>query len=75
MTNENETNREDDKLGVLGCKHCLSRVPFVGQRYLDKWGDEWRWPDDNFVVRVRDGMVGNWYNGQGLTHLPDTPTS
>lgn len=62
-------NRGSDKLGILVCKHCLSLVPGTRPKYLDEWGDEWVKPHDLYVVRIRDGSIGNWQDGEGLTRI------
>ena len=38
----------------------------LGQRFMDKYGDEWVRSDDSTVVRLRDGGVGKFFGGKGL---------
>lgn len=38
--------------------------------YTDKWGESWVRRDDDTLIRLSDGNIGNFYKGQGLTtHL------
>lgn len=38
-------------------------------RYKDEWGEIWEVIDRFRVKRVKDGMVGGFYDGQGLNRL------
>ena len=33
---------------------------------IDKYGQKWKKINKHQVKRLSDGMIGNWYNGQGL---------
>ena len=39
------------------------------ERYRDKWGDIWERFDLEYLRRVRDGNIGGWFHGQGLTRV------
>ncbi len=37
--------------------------------FKDRWGETWELLNDGYkfyVVRVRDGNIGGWFNGEGL---------
>lgn len=41
-------------------------------KYRDKWGDIWKLVADGdkaWVVRVKDGNIGGWQNGEGLIEV------
>lgn len=62
-----EKDRKVDGLG-RGGDYC-SRCGFLcgGQRYTDKWGEVWTRTDCCHVRRNRDGNVGGFFDGKGLT--------
>lgn len=38
----------------------------MGNLWIDKYGDVWRYIDGNTIVRLRDSNYGGWWNGKGL---------
>lgn len=38
-------------------------------KYRDKYGDVWVRRGDYYVVRLFDGNIGTWQNGEGLVKL------
>lgn len=48
--------------------------------YIDAWGDKWKLAKDFkgnlIVVRLKDGNIGGWQDGQGLRPIgkPDNKT-
>lgn len=40
--------------------HC------TGQHFMDRYGEEWVRSGDYLVVRLSDGMRGQWFNCKGL---------
>jgi hypothetical protein len=69
MTYDKEANHDlgEQNLSVGGHRYC--RFHCAGRHYLDKWGEEWIRQTDYIVIRIRDGCLGGWFNGKGLTLL------
>jgi hypothetical protein len=43
--------------------------PYTNYIYEDKYGDIWRVHlsgGSPYLLRVKDGNIGGWFNGQGL---------
>ena len=37
-------------------------------KYIDKYGDIWVKISKTHVKREKDGIIGGWYNGDGLSN-------
>jgi hypothetical protein len=35
-------------------------------KYKDKWGELWVKISQQRVIRISDGNIGGWFNGEGL---------
>lgn len=55
--------------GLSASERRLRALSSPGQRYVDKWGEQWVRQNCDYVVRLSDGNIGQWQNGRSLTHL------
>ncbi len=66
-----ETNYEKEiramaKDGLLPSERKFRALSSTEKRLMDKYGDLWVRQGDIHVVRLSDGNIGNWFNGQGF---------
>lgn len=67
---EKETNRQMGDKDSGAHVVCFCGFHCTGRHFLDKYGQEWLLAEDGTtIIRVSDGSLGNYYNGQGLTEI------
>lgn len=69
MTDEKENNNSMGEQNTALNACCLSLLSCLGTHYEDTDGDEWVGPIRSTVVRLRDGCLGNFFDGKGLTEV------
>lgn len=55
-----------EEQGDMDSRACVCSIHCTDLHFKDKWGAEWVRGYGNTVVRLSDGQVGGWFNGQGL---------
>lgn len=65
---DKENNQHLAQPDTASTERGVCRFHCLGRHFVDKHNDEWVKVGDT-VIRVRDGHVGNWYDGKGLTPL------
>lgn len=65
---EQETKTLDnlDEPTAISDGHGFCAFHCTGQHFVDNDGDEWVRQGEYLVVRIYDGHLGGWFNGEGL---------